>query len=312
MDSTLRFFENKRILITGGGGYLGSKLAEVLLVSNASLKLLDIAFNEISNSVAISNSNVELVNIDLTKKDSLHKFCQKTKPDYIFHFAAILNRVRDFEIYDILYKVNVGGTLNLLESLKNCNYKGFFMASTSEVYGVNNQVPFHEDQLPEPSSPYSLTKLMAENLCKTYSALHSKPYTILRLFNFFGPEMPEETFIGQMMAHFRSNKKFYMTKGSQKRDFVYIDNLIDQVLFIVRSNVKLFDTYNVCSNKSTSMLEVVKIFKEITNNQFEFVTSLDYRPNEIWEMIGSNKRILEMGYYPNTFSLKDDLIKTIN
>jgi len=307
----MKMFENQKILITGGGGYLGSKLAEILSQYEINLYLLDISFNQKSNSLALINSKVELHNINLTDKDELLKLCHIIQPDYIFHFAAILNRNRDFAIYEKLYNINVGGTFNLLEALKECKYKGFFFASTSEVYGTNNKTPFHEEQFVEPTSPYSLTKYMAESLCKTYCSLYSKPFTIFRFFNFFGPDMPEETFIGQMLTHYRKRKTFHMTEGIQKRDFTYIDDLIDQILFIAQLKTQPFDTYNICSNNSIKMIDLAILFKTLTNNEFVFETSLKYRQNEIWEMYGSNQRILHLNYHPSNTSLKENLSKII-
>jgi len=311
MDSKLEIFSNQSVLITGGGGYLGSKLAEVLSKANANIELLDISFNNASKRLVASNRNVKMHTVDLTKKNVLSQLCKKLNPDYIFHFAAILNRNRDFSIYEKLYSVNVAGTFNLLDAIKDINYKGFFFASTSEVYGTRNKPPFEEDQQPEPTSPYSLTKFMAESLCKTYSDLHSKPFTVFRFFNFFGPDMPDETFIGQMLAHYRNNTIFSMTKGIQKRDFVFIDNLIDQVLFVVNTKNRKHNVFNICSGKPYMMIEIATMFRELTENNFNFEKSLGYRPNEIWEMFGTNERLLELGYKPKNELLIEGLKKIL-
>lgn len=311
MKPQLKIFENQNVLITGGGGYLGSKLAEELTKSKANIILLDISFNDISKILDSSNDNIELLNVDLLDKNCLYQICKKIQPDYIFHFAAILNRNRDFEIYDKLYSVNVKGTLNLLDSLKHVDYKGFFFASTSEIYGNKNTLPFQEEQLPEPASPYSLTKFMAESLIKSYSCLNSKPVTIFRFFNFFGPDMADETFIGQMLNCYRENKIFKMTQGKQKRDFIYIDDLIDQILFVINNNDASYDLYNICSNNLISMIEVANIFRELTDGRFVFDTCLNYRPNEIWEMCGSNERLLKLNYKPANTSFYLNLGKLI-
>jgi nucleoside-diphosphate-sugar epimerase len=312
MDISLKIFENQVILITGGGGYLGSKLAEVLAKSDSRIILLDIDFNQISKSLASSYKNVELLRLDLKDRFHLTQACQELQPDYIFHFAALLDRTHDFEVYGKLYEVNVTGTYNLLESSKDIDYKGFYLASTSEIYGNKNELPFSEEQSPFPTSPYSLTKSMAENLCKTFCTLNSKPYTILRIFNYFGPGMPEATFIGQMLASLKKNKIFIMTQGLQKRDLIYIDDMIDEVLYIASATSKVYDTYNVCKGTSYRMIDVANIFSEVTNHEFKFETSLAYRSNEIWDMFGSTRRILELGYRHTDSALKDNLNKIIN
>ena len=179
MEFDLSYFENRRILITGGGGYLGSKLAEALTTNTSEIYLLDVSFNEIAARVISEFPKVTKVYCDITNKHEIKDALNNFYPDFIFHFAALLNRDRDFSHYEQMYKVNVEGTKNLLEVLSSVPYKGFYFASSSEVYGNRNQSPFREDQIPFPASPYSLTKLMAEHLIATYSHICEKPYTTL-------------------------------------------------------------------------------------------------------------------------------------
>ena len=138
---------NTDILITGGGGYLGSKLAEKLVHYNSNIFLLDIKFNAISKQLDHQYDNLHLYECDITNYEQLSKICNDINPLIIYHFAALLERNRDFSIFKRLYKVNVEGTLNLLESLSNINYTKFLYASSSEVYGTTNKIPFSEDQI---------------------------------------------------------------------------------------------------------------------------------------------------------------------
>ena len=272
MESKINIFNNKKILITGGGGYLGSKLAERIINTNAQIYLCDLNFNNLSLSLSKNYKNNKLVEINITEKEKIAEFCKIIKPDYIFHFAALLNRERDFSIYPLLYKVNVEGTLNLLEALKDIPYQGLYFSSSSEVYGSKNIPPFNEEQMPYPVSPYSLTKVIAENLIRTYSDIYKKPYTIIRLFNFYGPDMPENFFLSQLINTLKRDEIFKMTKGEQKRDYLYIDNLIDSIIAICKSEKCIGEIINVCSGKGIELrelaLEVAKIFnKEHLLNQ---------------------------------------------
>ena len=266
MESTINFFYHKTILITGGGGYLCSKLSEKMVPTEALIYLCDVNFNDLARSLSENHSNVKIIETDLTKKEQVNEVCIKINPDFIYHFAALLNRKRDFSIYPRLYEVNVKGTLNLLEALLPIPYMRFFFSSSSEVYGNKNRSPFYEEQLPSPPSPYSLTKLISENVIKTYSEINHKPYTILRLFNFFGPDMPENFFINQLIAALKRNEIFEMTEGMQKRDFLYIDDLINLIIEICKSERSVGEIINICSGKGIKLkdlaMEIAVIHKK--------------------------------------------------
>jgi len=292
MEQDLNLFKDKRILITGGGGYLGSKLAEVFVQSRAKISLLDVNFNHLSESLIINNKNVEKLYADITDKIKLSAVCAEVKPDYIFHFCALLNRERDFSYYDKLYKVNVKGTLNLLEALQTTNYSGFYYSSSSEVYGTTNESPFHEKQIPNPASPYSLTKLMAEDLIKTFSAIHQKPFTILRIFNFIGLDMPENFFINQLIFSLKREEHFQMTGGKQIRDFIPIDQLLAAIIAISKSGISKDETINICSGHGTMLKELaIDIAQKLNKTHLLQIGALSYRENEVWEMVGDNSKL---------------------
>ncbi|MBU3928505.1 MAG: SDR family NAD(P)-dependent oxidoreductase [Bacteroidetes bacterium] len=296
MELDLSFFNDKRILITGGGGYLGSKFAVFLATTHAEIYLLDVKFNEIAEKLNTEHTQLSKVVCDLTNKDEIESAIHFAQPDLIFHFAALLNRERDFSNYEQLYKVNVEGTLNLLEGLKRVHYSGLYYASSSEVYGNNNPSPFREDQNPSPASPYSLTKLMAESLISTYSQINGKPYTILRIFNFYGPQMPPTFFLSQLEESLNKNIPFEMTGGEQKRDFIYIDDLIELMLKVASESKSNQDIINMCSGQATSIKELaIKTASQHDKLHLLRIGALPYRANEIWEMVGDNRKILS--YY---------------
>lgn len=288
----MKFFEDQKILITGGGGYLGSKIAERFAASNAIIYLCDIKFNKLSQKLNINYRNVHTIRFDITKKKNVNEVCKKIKPDYVYHFAALLNRERDFSNYPILYKINVQGTINLLEALKAVDYKGFFFSSTSEIYGINNKPPFKESQIPDPVSPYSLTKVMAEYLIKTYSQIYSKPFTILRIFNFFGIDMPKSFFINQLSETLKKGEVFEMTGGGQKRDFIQINDLLSVIISITKLKDCNAETLNICSGRGIKIKDIaIKISKKLKKEHLLKIGALPYRNNEIWNMIGSNNKI---------------------
>lgn len=298
MEPNLKYFSNKRILITGGGGYLGSKLAEVLATSGAMIYLLDIRFNNIAEQIAFQQDSVVKLHCNLSDRDSVQVAVNKSQPNIIFHFGALLQRDRDFSLYKKLYQVNVEGTLNLLESLQSVDYSGFFFSSTGEVYGTMNKSPFKESMVPFPASPYSLTKFMAENLITTYSSVNKKPYTIFRIFNFYGPKMPQSFFVSQLEDSLKRNIPFEMTKGEQKRDYLSVDELIRLITLAAQTPKCKNKLLNLSSGQGVYISDLAK---EIAtkHNKMELlrIGSLPYRDNEIWEMVGDNNLAIELGLF---------------
>ncbi len=271
----------KKILVTGGNGYLGRQLVLALEDEGAIVYSIDLAASRRKRHFAV----------DITNRGALEKILPKIKPDIIYHLAAIINRDRDFEKHDVIMQVNYFGTVNLLRALEKYPYENFIFTSTSEIYG-NNAAPFHEDQLPQPTSPYSLSKVCAENALTTFSSLYNKNYTILRLFNFFGKEMPIGFFIPQMMDAFKNGIDFKMTEGEQTRDFLYVADVIHALLLAGQNKKAVGEIFNVCSSKAITLKKLVKeVHANMdTRSKIRF-GAIPYRENEIWNMLGSNKKI---------------------
>ncbi len=280
--------KNKRVLVTGGNGYLGSFLVKALEKENA-------------NVFVVSRNSELLYNhfaVDITDFDAIHKVVQEIQPDIVFHLAANISRNRDFAIYTDMAKVNVTGTLNVLQALQNLDAH-FIFTSSSEIYG-NNKSPFHENQLPKPVSPYSLSKINAEMLIQTYCLNHNKKFTNLRIFNFYGEHMPEDFFIPQMINSLKREEDFLMTKGEQTRDFLYVDDVVQALLLTAKNTNSYNETMNVCSGKGTKLSELAAAVNERMNTKAKIILgAIPYRDNEVWEMIGDNSKIKQkLGFEP--------------
>ena len=280
--------KNKRVLVTGGNGYLGSFLVKALEKENA--------------NVFVVSRNAELLYnhfaVDITDFDAINSVVQEIKPDIVFHLGANISRSRDFAIYNDMAKVNVTGTLNVLQALQNLDAH-FIFTSSSEIYG-NNTSPFNENQLPKPVSPYSLSKVNAEMLIQTYCLNHNKKFTNLRIFNFYGERMPEDFFIPQMINSLKREEDFLMTKGEQTRDFLYVDDVVEALLLTAKNTNSYNETMNVCSGKGTKLSELATEVNERMNAKAKIILgAIPYRDNEVWEMIGDNSKIKQkLGFEP--------------
>lgn len=273
--------KGKKILVTGGSGYLGSFLVEALINEQANVMVIDREESPIAKTYLI----------DITDADAVKKTVTKIKPEIIFHLAASLNRNRDFEMFKQVNEVNHIGTFNLLFALKDTPYENFIFTSTSEIYGEND-APFREEQLPKPVSQYSLTKVYAENLIQTFSKNFNKNFTILRLFNFFGKNMPQNFFIPQMIDAIENETFFNMTKGEQKRDFLYVDDVIQALMSSAKIPQAKNEIFNVCSGTAATIKQLAEEVKNSTKSDCELrFGAIPYRENEIWNMVGDNTKI---------------------
>lgn len=280
--------KGKKILVVGGNGYLGKFLVKVLRENEADIFV-------ISRNCEQSNSQFT---VDITNFDETYKVIQKIKPDIVYHLAANISRNRDFSIYEEMAAVNVQGTLNVLRSLEGINAH-FIFTSSSEIYG-NNASPFHENQIPKPVSPYSLTKINAEILVQTYSTNQSKKFTNLRVFNFYGESMPEGFFIPQMIQSLKKGEDFLMTKGEQVRDFLYVGDVVKALVLTAKNTSSYGETMNVCSGKGTKLSQLAAAVNTSMKTKAKIVLgAIPYRDNEVWEMIGDNSKIKKIiGFEP--------------
>lgn len=283
-------FYNKKILVTGGKGFLGTLLCEMLQKHNANVYCID----------TMNCLQPQEYCVDITDKIAICECIQDIQPDIVFHLAAMLDRGNELSGFEIIHRVNYQGTINLLHALQNTTCENFIFTSTSEIYG-GNQAPFTEDMIPQPTSSYSITKALAEHAIRYFSKVNNSNYTILRLFNFYGKDMPQNFFIPQMLKQLQHADVFEMTHGEQTRDFLHIHDVI-QALMLAASNPKaLNQTFNVCSGSSILLREFVLTCKKALNSscQIKF-GAIPYRKNEIWNMVGNNSKISTMlGFKPN-------------
>ncbi|MBK8806973.1 MAG: NAD-dependent epimerase/dehydratase family protein [Bacteroidales bacterium] len=274
-------FLGKTVLVTGGNGYLGSLLVKELQNHSANTVIIDRKMSGTANEYCV----------DIANRAELEKVIDKIQPDIVFHLAALLNRERSFEVYDEVHAANYTGTLNLLMSLKNTRCRKFIFTSTSEIYGANVS-PFSEEMEPLPVSPYSITKVLAETLIKNYVRLNGFNYTILRLFNFYGNDMPRNFFIPEMLEALKKNLPFSMTKGEQARDFLHVDDVLEALLISALHPQADNEVFNVCSGKSLTLSDFVLECKTALHSTSTInFGAIPYRDNEVWNMVGNNTKI---------------------
>lgn len=261
----------KTILVTGGAGFIGSHLCERLLDEGHSVICLDNFDSyydpnlKIRNVEEISNKYpgpFTMVKEDIRNRDHLTELFKKNRTDAVFHLAARAG-VRPSIVDPLLYEdVNLRGTITLLEVCKEFGMKNFIFASSSSVYGENQRVPFSETDLDiQPISPYGATKQAGELLCYSYHHLYGIHIACLRIFTAYGPRQRPEMAIHKFTRLIDQGKEIPMYgDGSSKRDYTYIDDLIDGMMAVLQRH-KGFEIYNLGESRTTSLKELIRLIE---------------------------------------------------
>lgn len=292
--------KDKKVLVTGGCGFLGSHLVKRLLQEKAQVSVIDLKEGD--------HEEVTYYKVPLNAVNQLRDIIADVAPEVIFHLAADLNRRRDFNLAPELLDTNLRGTVHLLNALKSISYERFVFVSTSEVYGGNHlKAPFKETDPVHPASPYSLSKYAAEVALRTYSEMEQKPFTILRLFNFFGPGLADHFFMSQLISALRRAAPFDMTGGEQKRDFLFVDDVIEALIAALGAPAKN-DLFNVCSGQGHELKTMALTLRELLQSSSVInFGALPYRPNEIWNMVGDRQKIKAVLNWEPKYSLREGL-----
>ncbi len=294
-----------RILVTGGAGFIGSHVAEKLLARGDEVVVLD-NFNDfydpaIKRKNAAALRGAKIVTGDIRDTALVAKLFSEAAFDAVVHLAAMAG-VRP-SLNDPLHyaDVNVRGTLILLEELKKRPKTRFLFASSSSVYGDTEKVPFREDDdIHHPVSPYAATKRSGELLAYTYHHLYGLPTTCLRFFTVFGPRQRPEMAIHKFVeaVHRRKPIPFY-GDGSTRRDYTYVDDIVDGVLRAL-DRCDGYEIYNLGESATTSLTELVTMIGQATGLE----PVLDRQPLQAGDVCTTyadvSKARARLGYDPKT------------
>ena len=297
------------ILVTGGAGFIGSHLCERLLRDGIRVICLDNFDSFYDPNIKIKNAErmakrfpdlFELVTGDIRNPEHLKRIFEKNKIDSVVHLAARAG-VRPSIAEPLLYQdVNIRGTMVLLEACKENGVHNFIFASSSSVYGENQRVPFKEEDLDiQPISPYGATKRAGELLCYSYHHLYGMNIACLRIFTAYGPRQRPEMAIHKFTRLIDQGEKIPIYgDGSSRRDYTYIDDLVDGILGVIRYH-NGFEIYNLGESQTTSLKELIRLIEEASGKKAN-LEMLEPQPGDVsttYADITKAKRMLK--YQPN-------------
>lgn len=261
----------KRILITGGAGFIGSNLVDSLLADGYQVAIVD-NFNDfyspeikLANITAhLSNPNFRLYETDIRDRDALREICAENSFDAIVHLAARAGVRPSLENPTEYLETNVNATLNLLECAKDFGIKQFVFGSSSSVYGINAKVPFSEDdKIFQPISPYAATKAAGELLCHTYSHLYDIRCVCLRFFTVYGARQRPDLAIHKFAKLISEEKPIpVFGDGSARRDYTYVDDIISGVRAAIDYGKSNYEIFNLGESQTLELSKLIELLEK--------------------------------------------------
>jgi UDP-glucuronate 4-epimerase len=253
-----------KVLVTGGAGFIGSHLVERLLAEGHDVAILD-DFNDFYDP-KIKRGNVFAVakeiavhNVDLRDVDKVADVFRKHKFDVIFHLAARAGVRPSIQRPQLYYDTNVAGTLHLLDGARTSGVERFIFASSSSVYGAAKKVPFSEaEHLTQTLSPYAATKIASEFLCSTYSHLYKMRIVALRYFTVYGARQRPDLAIHQFTRRIHAGEPIdQFGDGTTRRDYTYIDDIIQGTLAALKYDGPMFDVFNLGESETIQLKDLI-------------------------------------------------------
>ena len=296
-----------RILVTGGAGFIGSHLVERLLAAGHEVAILD-DFNDFYDplikraNIAAVSKNVAIHHVDLRDAAAVRNVFHGEKFDTIAHLAARAGVRPSIQHPQLYYDVNVGGTLHLLEAARLIGVERFIFASSSSVYGVSKTVPFSEDlHLTQTISPYAATKIAGEFLCSTFSHLYQMRVVALRFFTVYGARQRPDLAIHQFTKRIQAGQPIQQFgDGSTRRDYTYIDDIIQGVMASLNYDGPLFDLFNLGESETVPLTELIAAIEKVLGKKAK-INELPEQPGDVpltCADISKAKKLL--GYNPKT------------
>ncbi|MCD5400992.1 NAD-dependent epimerase/dehydratase family protein [candidate division NPL-UPA2 bacterium] len=292
---------NRKMLVTGGAGFIGSHLVDKLIEQGANVIVLDdLSYGKRENV----HRQAEFVKGSVLDYERLKDVINNR--DTVFHLAASATTKEssmgwDDPIYD--YEINAIGTLNILRAIRELGQKTKVVyASSAAVYGQPEYTPITETHPNNPISPYGISKLSGEKYCFAYSKEYGINSAIIRIFNTYGPRQPRyvmDDFIKKLRVD--PSKLEIIGSGEQTRDFCYVSDVVTAFITVAESQSEIYEVYNVGSGESTSIKELAEMIVSIISPNARIVSGEETWKGDIKNLGPADiTKLKRLGFSPKT------------
>jgi UDP-glucose 4-epimerase len=301
-----------QLLVTGGGGFIGSHLVERLARDGHRVRVLDNFTTGHRRNLDAVIDDVELVEGDMQSYERAHNAVRGC--EIVLHQAAMPSVPRSVQDPLTSNASNVIGTLNVLLAARDSGVRRVVFASSSSVYGANPDLPKREDMPAVPISPYAVAKLAGEGYCRSFTEVYGLETVALRYFNVFGPRQDPLSAYAAVVPNFitaalRGEAPMIHGDGEQSRDFTFVENVVEANLLAMSAEGVAGRAYNIACGERTSLNDLVATIARVVDRPIEPRYG-EQRPGDVRHSLADTSRAQkELGYRVNV-SLEDGLART--
>jgi UDP-glucose 4-epimerase len=306
-------FYQKKVVVTGGAGFIGSHITEGLLKQGSYVTVIDnLSTGRIENIECLpERGNLEFIKGSITDLSFLNKAF--SGGEYVFHQAAIPSVPRSIENPVASHDANITGTLNVLLASRDNHVKKVIFASSSSVYGDTPVLPKHEDMIPNPQSPYALTKLAAEYYCGVFTRVYGLPTVCLRYFNVYGPRQnPDSQYAAVIPKFIKSilggKPPVIFGDGEQSRDFTFVRDVA--LANYLAATVPATGVFNIGTGERITLNQLTNLLFKHLNVSGSKPLYENERPGDIKHSLADITKAQGFGYHP-AFRIEKGVIETI-
>lgn len=310
--------KNKKVLVTGADGFIGSHLVERLIEEGCQVRAF-VYYNSFNSWGWLDTfskeqlSKIEIFAGDIRDPNGVRTAMKDI--EVVFHLAALIAIPFSYHSPDAYIDTNIKGTLNIIQAAKDLGTSRVLVTSTSEIYGTAQFVPITEIHPKQPQSPYSASKIGADCIADSFYRSFNLPLTIVRPFNTFGPRQSARAVIPTIITQLLNGKKeIKLGDITPTRDLVFVKDTVEGFLEIAKSEDLIGHEINIATQSEISVGDLAQELINLINpNAIIISDEIRLRPekSEVFRLFGSNEKIQKMTNWKQHYSLQEGLKTTI-
>ncbi len=302
--------EGRRILVTGGAGFIGSHIVDRLAPDNQVFVLDNLSTGLLAN-LEKNREHITFIKGDVRDKNAVQDAVRQV--EYVFHLAANVGNIRSIKDPFFDMDVNIRGTLNVLDACRESGVQRVVYSSSAAIFGEAKYLPVDEDHPLHPESPYAVSKLAAEKYCFAFYKVHGVPTTCIRYFNVYGPRQDTSEYANAIAIFLGKAKRggtiTVYGDGEQTRDFINVGDVAMANVYAAARPEAVGQIFNIATGKATSITQIIALIREVSGRENPVVHAAP-RAGEVRHSRANTDKVKKLLGYEPQVSLKEGLATT--